>query len=378
MARQKPKAQGGSSNAVRRSVPAPVVPEVPEADSDSLSGVGEDSSVVVDHVVAPPVVVAAPAAAVAMAVEETIPKKVKVTQKNKRKADVALAEPVDSYDSEDSLAGEADKSVLLVKRWTRFVPPFLQYRAKNRTMSAGFALASALDMAVWFPVPQPGCSQKGGGVIVQQIRTILEKHVAGNIDVKKILLQRANNMVTQSLSPLYQYQHITSKLFNVLTTATTLPVVVLTNPNKYSGFAVCGNWIYDAKAVAMCKELNEANLRELGYFKKTATAAASPSVDDGAKKKGSPTSKEKEAEEDKEKEAEKDKEKEPKADPEVADCVKHYAVVMNDDWINKKVEDGGKDDKKPASKPNQYRDGYNDPHPPHCGFYGNRNDDRRY
>jgi hypothetical protein len=263
-------------------------------------------------------------------VVERIPKKAKL------KDDKADQEE-DSDD--DSLAGAGDKSLSLVKHVSRSTPPMVGYRAPGTTGSAGFALACTLDDALWFP-PKDGAT--GGGALAAHFLTMRNSIKSGDKIMKNNFLQNSNNQITKTLSPLYGWQGITSPHFNLLITNPTLPVLVILPPlNKFNGFAVFAGWIYDAYEKDACMPADAQNFKKVGYLKVVKKephgrqATQENSIEETATQEtATQLGTQLDSIEDEE--------------YEVCEGIKHFAVVVNQDWVARLVKN--EEDKKFADR----------------------------
>jgi hypothetical protein len=181
---------------------------------------------------------------------------------------------------------------------------------------------------MWFP--QPG---GGGGALAASFKNLRDSIISGDLVLKKNLLQNCNNQITKILSPLYSWQVITSPGFNLLTTDPTFPVVVLLPPHKkFNGFAVAGGWIYDAYNNAYCLPVDAEHLKKVGYLKvvKPQGNEAQFESQDNSTIVESQTQT---ATQDNAKTEPKEQE-----DLEVCEGVKHFAVVLNHDWVTRMVK----------------------------------------
>jgi hypothetical protein len=197
----------------------------------------------------------------------------------------------DDDDSVDSLACFQNRNTISMKKLNRHIPPNISHPSPNRTFSACFALACAIDDTLFFEN-----NVMNGGHLAAGIRQLMHNPGATNAT----LLQRANNVITSNLSPIYKYVAVEDPHFNVWLYGTTYPVVALIPIPKHGiqkvhGFAVAHNWIYNCMLSAGI-ELTPSNLFDLGYFDELPSepeeedeekklAAAKPSADTDNNKK---------------------------------------------------------------------------------------------
>jgi len=114
---------------------------------------------------------------------------------------------------------------------------------------------------------------------------------------KTAFLQNALNQISKFLSPLYMWHHIQEANYEVMAHQATFPIVVVLPPvEKLNGFCIAGSWIYDAKDKDFAMELTRDNLTKLGYYAKNGNPSQEQTF-------------------------------------EVVSGVRHYAVVLNHDWV---------------------------------------------
>ena len=220
----------------------------------------------------------------------------------------------DCFSSDDESITEGSSKYMLHLRGVSSVkfPPII-YKSHKKYGSAGMALANALDDNVWF-YEQTSIGGKLAGAIYGVISNIKQAK-----EQKANFLQNCANMISKFISPLYMWHLVDAQAeLNLMKYHATFPVVVvLPNHDNFNGFCVANGWIYDARreyALPFTKE----NLMMLGYFQKNEAVATQDQHFD------------------------------------LAPNVRHYAVVMNHDWVKqlliKHAQGKGRDDSAGASQ----------------------------
>jgi hypothetical protein len=201
--------------------------------------------------------------------------------------------PVAQDSDNDSIVEGETKELMHVRGVSRDQPPPIMYKAATRYGAAGVALANALDECIWF-YEQTSI----GGKVAGAMRALATDIQRGKL--KKLeFLQIATNQIAKMISPLYMWQLVKEekKKYDIMQHCATFPVVVvLPQSEKFNGFCVANGWIFDARkdtAIA----LNKENLMDLGYYIKNDSVATQDQVVEQVKD------------------------------------LKHYAVVMNHDWV---------------------------------------------
>ena len=267
---------------------------------------------------------------------------------------------IDDDDSQGGNGESTDKNMVFAKILDRHIPRTISFPSMvKRTCSAAFGLASAMDDCLWFYK-----ADRGGGSMIPELQN-LRDHGAKKIADRLNLLQNVNNVIQHTLQPFYQWVCLTEPI-NILHKSPVLPIVVLLPPgrckddpkkflpNKFHGFALVQNWIYDAQET-ISWEVTEDRLVQYGYLEEGVWGDESESSEEEAEKDESPkknsimedealSSEDKNAEEPAsltpvpQQECEPAKPTQPskpfiKPPLVVAEGVKHYTVVINGAWV---------------------------------------------
>jgi hypothetical protein len=153
---------------------------------------------------------------------------------------------VDDDDSMGSIEIFQNSNMHSLKKVPRHVAPKIIYSSSTRTLSAGFALANAIDDTLAFEN-----YEVKGGCLVASLLSLLKRASRGHVN-GGLLLEQANNAITHYLSPMYKYVAVEDEYFNIWQYSTTYPVAVLIplkthGVYKVHGFAVANNWFMKAR-----------------------------------------------------------------------------------------------------------------------------------
>ena len=155
------------------------------------------------------------------------------------------------------------KALTLARFYQRVGCKRLMYTTDNPVASSAMSLANAIDDNIWFPQGSrsPG-SNLFGYVIQMHIRNAYRR-------MKEPIQMQINNWITHLMKPLYSLQKVEDDTFDLMRYGTNTPIaVVFPNPGepKYSGFAVCGSWIYNVMGSMYTLPVMQKNLLELKYL----------------------------------------------------------------------------------------------------------------
>jgi hypothetical protein len=287
-----------------------------------------------------------------------------VPKKNKVNQGKSYADDEGEFLSDEEVDCVVDGENVLLKSTSRdATPPGLTVLSTyGKFLTAGYALSNTLPQAVWMPSRvTSGHSVDAASHLTSSITAIVNE-IAKFVKTAKSegrgirgfpgLTAKVNNAITLALAPLYQYQKI-EQPFNLLHRTPTLPVVVITDPRYYHGFAVHGNWIYDPfNGSTYCTAISEDALVTLGYL------VAVPPDDEGK-------SNEEGKKEDDEQEGDEVEKQKAKKIYVVSPDIVQFAVVTNKDWVDSKIKS---DEKKKEDK--AYFSGQRGP--PNSQWHGGR------
>ena len=170
---------------------------------------------------------------------------------------------VDEDDLQDNYTIVECRALALAKFYERIGVKRLTYTTNNKLASAAVALANAIDDNIWFP---PGYRSPGSDLFA----FIVQMHIRNPNPnrLKEQVVMQTNNWINHLLKPLYCLQKCEDDTFSLLAYGTYTPIaVVFPNPgeSKFSGFAVCGSWIYNAKE-DYTLPVTQKNLLKLKYL----------------------------------------------------------------------------------------------------------------